>query len=262
MGNQGVGKNKLMDRLLHLLGAEREYIQLHRDSTIQSLTLLPTLEGGHISFQESPLVIAARTGRILLVDEADKAPLEVVAILKSLAEDGELSLPDGRRLLRRDRWIHEWKGVGAGSVDLCAAAEAAAQNNVILIHEDFRLIVLANRPGMPFLGNNFFRECGDVFHSFIVDNLSRASELSLLKAYGPDVSIVKCMYMGVRVFFQCTSICVKAGYASTLTLSNISLTSVKLYTLLPPLGNTWNLIGTRRCATAAYHSLLEPSSRA
>ena len=81
----------------------------------------------------------------LIVDEADKAPLEVVAILKSLAEDGELALPDGRRLLRQDRWLHEYNG--RASVDF-EPAEAAAANNVILIHEDFRLIVLANRPGM------------------------------------------------------------------------------------------------------------------
>ena len=186
VGNQGVGKNKLIDRFLQLINAEREYIQLHRDSTLQSLTLLPTLESGRVKYQESPLVIAARTGRVLVVDEADKAPLEVVAILKSLAEDGELTLPDGRRLLRKDHWLAEQ---ASATRDVAAKQEvaAAAAQNVLLIHEDFRLVVLANRPGMPFLGNNFFRECGDVFHAFIVENLPRDSEMALLQAYGPDV---------------------------------------------------------------------------
>lgn len=46
MGVQGVGKNKLADRLLQLLRREREYIQLHRDSTVQSLTLSPSLHNG------------------------------------------------------------------------------------------------------------------------------------------------------------------------------------------------------------------------
>ena len=32
---QGVGKNKLVDRLLNLLNRPREYIQLHRDTTVQ-----------------------------------------------------------------------------------------------------------------------------------------------------------------------------------------------------------------------------------
>ena len=90
VGNQGVGKNKLVDRLLHLLAAEREYMQLHRDSTVQSLTLVPSLEDGAIVYRDSVVVQAAKNGRVLVVDEADKAPLEVVCILKALAEDEEL----------------------------------------------------------------------------------------------------------------------------------------------------------------------------
>ena len=39
MGNQGVGKNKLIDRLLELLEGSREYLQLHRDSTVQAITV-------------------------------------------------------------------------------------------------------------------------------------------------------------------------------------------------------------------------------
>ena len=35
MGNQGVGKNKLTDHFLKLLRREREYIQLHRDTTVR-----------------------------------------------------------------------------------------------------------------------------------------------------------------------------------------------------------------------------------
>eukprot|EP00315_Gephyrocapsa_oceanica_P044374 CAMPEP_0185531540 /NCGR_PEP_ID=MMETSP1366-20130426/106918_1 /TAXON_ID=38817 /ORGANISM="Gephyrocapsa oceanica, Strain RCC1303" /LENGTH=231 /DNA_ID=CAMNT_0028143263 /DNA_START=30 /DNA_END=722 /DNA_ORIENTATION=+ len=101
LGDQGVGKNKLADRLLQLLGAEREYVQLHRDTTVASLTLAPSLENGVLAFRDSPLVRAARRGRVLVVDEADKAPLEVVCVLKALAEDGDLQLADGRRLVRR-----------------------------------------------------------------------------------------------------------------------------------------------------------------
>ena len=45
------------------------------------------------------------------------------------------------------------------------------KEDIITIHPDFKIFVLANRPGIPFLGNNFYRECGDVFNTFIVDNL-------------------------------------------------------------------------------------------
>ena len=39
-------------------------------------------------------------GRILLIDEFDKAPTEVVVVLKALLEDGEILLADGRRFVR------------------------------------------------------------------------------------------------------------------------------------------------------------------
>jgi hypothetical protein len=46
-----------VDRLLHLLNAEREYIQLHRDSTVQSLLLVPLLENGRIVYQGEGVVL-------------------------------------------------------------------------------------------------------------------------------------------------------------------------------------------------------------
>jgi MoxR-like ATPase len=188
VGNQGVGKNKLVDRLLQLMNAERDYVQLHRDSTIQSLTLTPSLEGGKISYQPSVVVQAALAGHVLVVDEADKAPIEVVTVLKGLAEDGELMLPDGSRLLHRDVWLRGRPSEASVVIPFSSEEEKlCADENVLLVHDDFRMMVLANRPGMPFLGNNFFRECGDVFHTFVVDNLPLESELALLRAYAPDV---------------------------------------------------------------------------
>lgn len=82
VGNQGVGKNKIVDRLLQLLNRPREYIQLHRDTTVQTLTLQPMVRGGKVVYEDSPLVQAVKLGHVLVVDEADKAPTHVTCILK------------------------------------------------------------------------------------------------------------------------------------------------------------------------------------
>eukprot|EP00301_Raphidiophrys_heterophryoidea_P006912 c12743_g1_i1.p1 GENE.c12743_g1_i1~~c12743_g1_i1.p1 ORF type:complete len:1447 (+),score=378.72 c12743_g1_i1:119-4342(+) len=169
VGPQGVGKNKLADRMLQLLGREREYIQLHRDTTLQTLTLAPSLRGGIVVWEDSALVRACKYGRVLVVDEADKAPMEVTCVLKALVEDGELTLGNGRRLLR------------------ASSNEAASDPSTIPIHPRFRMIVLANRPGFPFLGNDFYRECGDVFACHSVDNPDPDSELQMLSRYAPNV---------------------------------------------------------------------------
>ena len=178
MGNQGVGKNKLADKLLMLMRREREYLQLHRDTTVQSLTTSPSLEGGVVQWNDSPLVRAVRNGYVLVVDEADKAPVEVVTILKSLIEDAEMVLSDGKKI------------VPPGSPEVALAATThplVANPDVIEMHPRFRMIVLANRPGYPFLGNDFFREIGDVLSCHIIDNPDKESELQLLRSYGPDV---------------------------------------------------------------------------
>ena len=36
VGNQGVGKNKIVDRFLQLMRRPREYVQLHRDTTVSN----------------------------------------------------------------------------------------------------------------------------------------------------------------------------------------------------------------------------------
>ena len=78
---------------------------------------------------------------------------------------------------------------------------------IIKTHPQFRVFVLANRPGFPFLGNDFFEHwvnnnniCipfvlfllsplvyGDAFGAHAVDNPDPASELSMLRKYGPSV---------------------------------------------------------------------------
>ncbi|TPX69344.1 hypothetical protein SpCBS45565_g02584 [Spizellomyces sp. 'palustris'] len=170
IGNQGVGKNKLTDRVLELIGRPREYVQLHRDTTVQSLTVQPVVENGVIEYKDSPLVRAVKKGRVLIVDEADKAPVYITSILKSLAETGEMPLTDGRRIRpapQDERLIDPSRD--------------------IIMHPEFRIIVLANRPGYPFLGNDFFGAIGEVFSCHAVENPDPASELSLLRQAAPAV---------------------------------------------------------------------------
>ncbi|CAN9498551.1 unnamed protein product [Ophioblennius macclurei] len=168
VGNQGVGKNKIVDRFLHLLNRPREYLQLHRDTTVQTLTLQPSVRDGIITYEDSPLVKAVKAGHILVIDEADKAPTNVTCILKTLVESGEMILADGRRIISDPR-------------------DAEGRPNAIVMHPDFRMLVLANRPGFPFLGNDFFGALGDIFSCHAVDNPKPQAELAMLKQYGPDV---------------------------------------------------------------------------
>ena len=52
----------------------------------------------------------------------------------------------------------------------------------------FTVFVLANRPGFPFHGNDFFREIGDCFSSHVVPNPDVEDEIQLLRSYAPNVA--------------------------------------------------------------------------
>lgn len=58
------------------------FFSLFRDTTVQSLTIQPVVREGRIQHEDSPLVVAVKTGRVLVVDEADKAPTHVTCVLK------------------------------------------------------------------------------------------------------------------------------------------------------------------------------------
>ncbi|KAF9485607.1 hypothetical protein BDN70DRAFT_847463 [Pholiota conissans] len=164
LGNQGVGKNKIVDRLCQLLGRPREYIQLHRDTTVTQLMFTTSLEGGIINYTDSPLLRAIKYGRVIIIDEADKAPEHVVAIFRSLAGQGEMSLTDGRRV-----------------------RPSLEREGDIVVHPNFRLILLANRPGYPFLGNHFLQVLGENFSAHSVSNPDQESERNLIGQLAPEL---------------------------------------------------------------------------
>ena len=51
-----------------------------------------------------------------------------------------------------------------------------------------QVVALANRPGFPFLGNDFFREMGDCFACHAIQNPDETSEVQLLQHYAPTVA--------------------------------------------------------------------------
>ena len=50
----------------------------------------------------------------------------------------------------------------------CLTDKDLDSSSNIFVHPNFRMIVLANRPGFPFLGNDFFASLGKNFNMVIV----------------------------------------------------------------------------------------------
>lgn len=90
---------------------------------------------------------------------------------------------------------------GRRIVSASAPDEDVKDPAVLVAHPDFRMMVLANRPGFPFLGNDFFAALGDLFSCHVVDNPPQESEVEMLRCYGPDVPEERLLQL-VRLFAE------------------------------------------------------------
>lgn len=112
-------------------------------------------------------------------------------MLKALLEDGEMLLADGRRFVSSKSVL--WaSGLDSTTEHVVNASE---QSPVFRIHPDFRVIALANRPGYPFLGNDFFAEMGDVFSCHPIDNPDQACRHPSLFVYAQRSYRERCAHM-------------------------------------------------------------------
>ena len=54
---------------------------------------------------------ALKFGHVLVIDEADKAPINVTCVLKTLVESGEMILGDGRRVVPGEKTVLFWRAI-------------------------------------------------------------------------------------------------------------------------------------------------------
>ncbi|CAG5045457.1 unnamed protein product [Parnassius apollo] len=139
--NRGLENKKIADRLLHHLNRPTEYIQLRRNTTIQSLTVQQNIKNGIIIYEDSPLVKAVKYGYVLVVSEADKASTIVTSSLNTLMANREMALSDGRRMIPKEAMY----------------SSGIKSAGFLPVHENFRMIVLASRTGFPYLEDSSAR---------------------------------------------------------------------------------------------------------
>jgi hypothetical protein len=77
----------------------------------------------------------------------------------------------------------------------CTFTLAHSVHSYLRVYKHARHQVLANRPGFPFLGNDFYGSIGDVFGSHAVNNPSIQSEMEMLRQYMFPPPLVVCVHL-------------------------------------------------------------------
>lgn len=97
-GEVGCGKSFLIRELAASMGLESTLVELHLDDQTDSKTLLGAYVcsdvPGEFLWQAGVITQAALNGRWLVIEDIDRAPLEVAASLSTLLERRRLFLPD------------------------------------------------------------------------------------------------------------------------------------------------------------------------
>ena len=121
---KGEGKNVLAAHFCATLGYQAHLFPLYKEMTASDLLLRRTSSG---DWTESPLLTAARTGQVCIIDGVEKLSRETLATLQGFLTDREVELPDGTKFSSRK----------------------SSENNLIdgsaaMIHPSFRVIALAS----------------------------------------------------------------------------------------------------------------------
>ena len=96
-GPAGCGKTSLLCELARQLGREKSMVKVHLDEQLDSKVLLGAYvcseAAGEFEWQPGVVTQAVAQGRWLLLEDVDRAPLEVMSALSSLLEQGVLYVP-------------------------------------------------------------------------------------------------------------------------------------------------------------------------
>lgn len=140
VGPRGSGKSILVSEIARILNQKCEPMVLFQDMTARDLIQQrTTTANGDTVWRDSPLVTAAKTGNIAILDGIHRIHNSTISILHRLVHDRELQLFDGNRLLRHDKYDEMLR---EGWTD-----EELLDKGIFKIQPSFRIVALAE-PGL------------------------------------------------------------------------------------------------------------------
>ena len=98
---KGEGKSATANVFASTLGYDVLLFSLYKEMTGRDLLMRRTTDPvtGETVWEESPLLVAARTGQICILDGIEKLNSDTLGTLQGLLTDREVALPDGEKLV-------------------------------------------------------------------------------------------------------------------------------------------------------------------
>lgn len=137
LGEKGSGKSDLARLFAHRLGYATELFSLFKDMTARDLLQRRSTDShGNTSWEDSPLIHAARNGHIAILDGVHRLGGDSLGVLQRLVQDREIDLADGTKLLAQSKYDEILS-------DAQESGATPALDRVFPIHPSFRVIAIA-----------------------------------------------------------------------------------------------------------------------
>jgi len=181
VGVKGAGKSSMVRHLARLLGydpARVLTVHLYKDMGSRDLFLRrATDKTGNTVWEPQPLVTAATSGGMVVLDGIQRLAPDVLSIMAPLLQDATLTLPNGKQLMRHDRF-------DAIMADNGLSADDMQRRGVLRVHPAFRLIALAVPPSLK--QNWLLPETASLFTFHQLPPPAAEEEEAFLQALAPD----------------------------------------------------------------------------
>ena len=185
IGERGAGKSFVARHFARATGyAPVETVFIYSDMTARDLLQRRTTgEDKETLWQPTPLTRAAVSGRLCVLDGIQRLPTGAISALLRLVEDRELTLFDGTRYVRPERYA-------AMRTELGMSEEELTAKQIFPVHPGFRILALATPPTgeAPWLTNEMLH----LFHFFrlsidLTSEEGREHSTALLQAVVPEL---------------------------------------------------------------------------
>lgn len=175
IGPRGSGKSMLIRQIAKLLKQNIEPMVLYQDMTARDFVQQRTTTAiGDTVWRDSPLIRAAKTGSIAILDGIHRIHSSTISVLHRLVHDREIQLYDGSRLID-SRKYDELIAVGHERDEL-------TKNGIFRIHPGFRIVALAESPAIDSGKNWLSPEVLSLFMFHEVRNLSKEEEKLIISS--------------------------------------------------------------------------------
>jgi MoxR-like ATPase len=173
VGPKSSSKTVCINKFAELLGYNVSTIHLYRDITARDLLQRRnTRSDGSTFWEDSPLVEAAKNGKLVVLEGLHWISSEVLSGVARLLEDREMPLPDGTRLVNSKTY----KSI-VSEMDL--TENEMKERGIFCVHPAFRVIGTATHGFQDF--DWFSEEVGGFFRFLQVAPMTMEEEKQLLR---------------------------------------------------------------------------------